>query len=614
MTFNVETQKEPFYLLTLKDSNDEEYQIKIDRYSNPSKISFDFCIEHNLDIYTMKHLKKTIKKILKKFEFSVPKKDFLNGNNNPIEEVDEENSIFYSSTKNQKKSFEEKSEKITEGEAEKSKRTLDTKPISNNKIDKRTLFDRYDIRKMIHSVNVKHKTIQVLNNYFDYNKFISMDTITKTKRSISPMIEKTINKFVKSSDSSNYQFQNNSSDLLIDKAPKKSSNAKNRITSDNLNSFCSPNTINLFHNYNFIMKSENPLTTNNKTIQNNNNNFFSTNKNFIVNYSENDIFYKKTSARTLKPKKLFLISNKKSKKYKGIRNILLSESEKISPNNSKYNTWKKKSNNLKNHRVFKDKTISFNGTQVVATTIDLKKESGSSLYNYKTIQSISPKTNLNLMTYRHNSSRCNDGRVVKNSNNPFKKLLSINEDKSRHERCNLKAKTPKIFGLHKHYTKHNLNINTNTMNKRNTIFSSKSTKKVIFSLNRNELPGTNDNNKISKAIISNNFNKNRGNDLSKVFNSKKKQKIRPHNTNPFMSFINLEAKNPEFKNINKKKTSYILSKKCLFTEKTQNKKLFNQSNYNKIINTKNYNTIQNTNTIRNINNISGARYSESYGK
>ena len=57
-----------FYLITLEDNRGENQQLKIFKDSDADEIAFNFCKENNLDYKSMKYIKKSIKKILEKFD------------------------------------------------------------------------------------------------------------------------------------------------------------------------------------------------------------------------------------------------------------------------------------------------------------------------------------------------------------------------------------------------------------------------------------------------------------------------------------------------------------------------------------------------------------------
>ena len=82
-----------FYLITLEDNRGENQQLKIFKDSDADEIAFNFCKENNLDYKSMKYIKKSIKKILEKFDEPNQKIFFLDNSYSSIKEVDEENSV-----------------------------------------------------------------------------------------------------------------------------------------------------------------------------------------------------------------------------------------------------------------------------------------------------------------------------------------------------------------------------------------------------------------------------------------------------------------------------------------------------------------------------------------
>ena len=526
-------QNEPYYLLTLQDNNGEEHQIKIDKDSDPSKLAFDFCKKYDLDFDSMKYLKKTIKSVLKKYEIPIEKKNFLNINNNPIQEVDEEN-YFFDTPKTKNKS--QKNKNIADEKEEKSNNNLD----SNSQIIQLNPSFSSCQKNLLQSKNMKLKTN--VNKYMTYSKYININNADVTKEIISPTIEKTIAKLT---ENSNYKIKNNSSDFLLNKGNKKSIVTKNNINSyDDLNSFCSSNTINLFNNYNFIMKTEHPKDN----TYFNNNEINSNKKHFTINYSENETICKEMS------KKDSIIKNIKKK---SIAEKNLINSNKNSTNNSKFNIRKRKSGYLRAKNIYKDKTVNFNGTKVISTTINLEKDSNNKIYNYKTIQNISPT-----MIYSPDNYKSNNEKESRVKNTQVRKILYINENKRKSQIHSLKAKTPRSLDNKNNNNQKLINNNNanKITNKNNSIFSPKSESETAINLLNNDISWKN-NKKFNKTIISKNFNKKSVCDISKTFNlTKKNNKI--INTNPFMSYININSKNSDVKNQNiiKTRNSFIQKK------------------------------------------------------
>ena len=462
---NSDKQNEAFYLLTLEINDGEEYQIKIERYSDPSKLAFDFCKVHDLNINEMNSLKETIKKILKQFEIQDTKKNYLDRNNDPIQEVDEENSFF------------------------------DSKTAINGQITKLNHSLPSEKTKIIKSERKKKKTKSFQNSNIDCTKFNVNLNLTKKAVNFSPIIEKNVN--------------NNSN----------------------------------FNNYSFNLNK----------------------KYFTINYLENDKIYKGISNKNSKPKKSkpsYFSNNKKNKIYKSIRNKKLVDSERSPLINSKYNAWKTKTNSLNTNKRYRDKTVNFNGTQVIETTIDLEKVNNNLIYNSETIQNISPNNT--------------DDKLV---------ILFINENKSKKKHHNLKSKTPKKLDSNRCYYNHklfNYNIN-NIINKNKAIFSPVLTTKTISIILNNEVSTIN-NIKLNKTIKSNKHNKILGSDIIKTLSFTKKPNKIKNNVNPFMSMDNINYKNFEIKNQNKTKTMDLLSKKKLLLKKPPNKGIFYQINCYKNVN------------------------------
>ena len=569
----LESHNEPYYLLTLQDNNGMEHQIKVCQDSDPSKLAFDFCKKYDLDVDSMKYLKKNIKKILKNFELQIKKTNFLEGNNNPIQEVDEENFLFDSS-KEQKNFYEKKTEKNSEEKLKKSNHDLTSKTVSSSQINQGNSSCRSHLSNMKQSEKIKKKTIPSVNNSIDFPKYIKMNNVNENinKGVISPMIENTLNKIAELTKNTNHKVKNDLNDSLLKKVYKKIIIDKNNINNhDNSNTFSSPNTINLFNNYNFIMKTEPPLITNGSTNFDNDS-LNSNERYFTINYLENGTVYKRIPIKNLKLKKSIhsYFINKKNKNKHKINLKKNSINSNRNPNiNLKSNFRKNKTDYLKSENILKDKTVNFNGTQIIETTVDLEKDTNNSIFKLGKIRNISPISPDKLVIYTPNYFKYNNNKVNKSKNASMIKLLRINKYKSKNQKLTLKSKTPKIPNNNKCYKNHvlvNSNNIDNITNKNNFDFSSKSYSGKIVNFMNNELSWINPN-QFSKTIVMNKFNKKLDNTQLKNFNLKKSENKKITNINPFLDLVNINQKNSKLKSKIKLKLRTLYSENNSFIKK-----------------------------------------------
>ena len=89
-----------YFLMTIEDEFGKRQQMKIYQDSNASELAFNFCRQNNYDYISMKHIKKNIEKIIKKFDEPDQKVIYLDCSNSSIQEVDEENLITEGTGKN----------------------------------------------------------------------------------------------------------------------------------------------------------------------------------------------------------------------------------------------------------------------------------------------------------------------------------------------------------------------------------------------------------------------------------------------------------------------------------------------------------------------------------
>ena len=93
---SIEKDNQPFFIMTLEFEKGKQKKIKIFPNSDPTELSFNFCKDNNLDFVSMKYLTNEIQNLLNKFNENRSKFNsnlIINGSNNSIQEVDEENML-----------------------------------------------------------------------------------------------------------------------------------------------------------------------------------------------------------------------------------------------------------------------------------------------------------------------------------------------------------------------------------------------------------------------------------------------------------------------------------------------------------------------------------------
>lgn len=253
ITPSIEKENQPFFIMTLEFEKGKQKKIKIFPNSDPTELSFNFCKDNNLDFVSMKYLTNEIQNLLNKFNENRSKFNsnlIINGSNNSIQEVDEENMLT-------EKTFEQKmSERsdinpssvrnnINDNQENKSTRnnfiysSIDSKGESNNQ-EENDINDRDD------DAHIDKGVEEVDKDKSSYSKPQSEEEDNEEKIRKEKEIERVLNEKIKENISkqneelrqSNYESNNNSnsnnSNDENDKEDKVKNKDKNNIFIENI--------------------------------------------------------------------------------------------------------------------------------------------------------------------------------------------------------------------------------------------------------------------------------------------------------------------------------------------------------------------------------------------
>lgn len=346
ITPSIEKENQPFFIMTLEFEKGKQKKIKIFPNSDPTELSFNFCKDNNLDFVSMKYLTNEIQNLLNKFNENRSKFNsnlIINGSNNSIQEVDEENMLT-------EKTFEQKmSERsdinqssvrnnINDNQENKSNRnnfiysSIDSKGESNNQ-EENDINDKDDddahIDKGVEEVDKDKSSYSKPQSEEEEDNEEKIRKEKEIERVLNEKIKENISKQNEELRQSNYESNNNSnsnnSNDENDKEDKVKNKDKNNIFIENIYDV-DKNEINNSSKGNSI--------ENKKSIEKGSFNKSNVSNNSVNDLKKNEVLETNNNKKEDEKKKEKTISNKDKSNYKKEQSLSIKKSQPSSKKSS----------------------------------------------------------------------------------------------------------------------------------------------------------------------------------------------------------------------------------------------------------------------------------------